>query len=199
MLQIVLDGASTILSLAISQAFTWAVTGHFKSDRIPTGMRLILLASTITGLAMLVLLWTNSQPPVAQFAGMAIEVCGLGLFLTAITATRRFRFRLAFDDGLPDQLVMSGPYRYIRHPFYTSYLIFWAGFAMMTYSWLSLPLLVVMTTIYSLAARDEDRRLASSNMAEQHALYRQQAGMFWPKLPARRKPVAPDAGGESVG
>lgn len=198
MLHLVLDAASTILSLAISQAFNWAVTGHFKSDKMPTGMRLVLLASTITGLAMLALLWTSSQPPGAQLVGMAIEVCGLGLFAAAIAATKRFRFRLAFDDGVPDQLVMSGPYRYIRHPFYASYLIFWVGFAVMTYSWLSLPLLLLMMTIYSLAARDEDRRLAGSNLAEQHALYRQRAGMFWPKLTAKRKPAASDVGSQSA-
>ncbi len=185
MMPMLLDAVSTVLSLAILQSFNWAVSGHFKSDRMPTGMKLIMAASTVTALAFVALLWTRSQPPSAQFVGMAIEVCAFGLFVAAIVATRQFRFRMAFDDGLPDELVMSGPYRYIRHPFYTSYLIFWIGFALITFSWLSLPLLLVMTAIYYFAARGEDRKLATSDLAEQHILYRQRAGMFWPKL--RRK------------
>ena len=177
-----LDAVSTVLSLAILQTFNWAVTGHFKSDSMPAGMKLIVVASAVTALALLAFLWTRAQPPAAQLAGMAIEVCGLGLFMLCLAATRQVRFRMAFDDGVPEQLVTTGPYRYIRHPFYTSYLIFWTGFALITFSWLAVPLLLLMTAIYFFAAQGEDRRIASSELAEQHVLHRQQAGMFWPKL-----------------
>ncbi len=179
------DAVSTVLSLAILQSFNWAVSGHFKSDRMPAGMKLIMLASIITALAFLALLWTRAQPPSAELAGMAIEVCAAGLFAVTVAATRKIRFRMAFDDETPDQLVVSGPYRYIRHPFYTSYLIFWTGFALITFSWLSLPPLLVMAAIYFFAALGEDRKFATSALADQHSQYRQRAGMFWPKLPRR--------------
>ncbi len=182
MIQVVFDGASAILSLAILLVFNWALGGHFKSDRMPTGMKLIVLASTITALCFLILVWTESQPLGAQLAGMAIEVCGLGLFAAALSATKQFRFRMAFDDGVPDRLVTSGPYKYIRHPFYTSYLVFWTGFALITFSWLAVPLLLLMAAIYFFAARDEEKKIATSGLADQHRLYRQQAGMFWPML-----------------
>ena len=182
MIQLFLDGVSTVISLAILQAFNWAITGHFRSEKMPTGMKLIVVASTITGLALLALLWTGSQPLGAQFVGMAIEVCGLGLFAVAIAATKQVRFRMAFDDGVPDRLVTSGPFKYIRHPFYTSYLVFWTGFALITFSWLAVPLLLVMAAIYFRAAWGEEQKIATSDLADQHRLYRQQAGMFWPKL-----------------
>jgi protein-S-isoprenylcysteine O-methyltransferase Ste14 len=197
-MHVLFDAASTILSLAILQAFNWAVKGHFRSDKMPTGMKLILLASTVTGLVFLILLWTAPQPPAAHLTGMAIEIGALALFAASLAATKKVRFRMAFDEAPPDELLMSGPYRYIRHPFYTSYLVFWTGFALITFSWLAVPLLVLITAIYSVAARGEEQRFTNSNMAAQHALYRQQAGMFWPKL--RRKGTLPasDAGGESA-
>ncbi len=176
------NAASTILSLAILQSFNWAITRHFKSERVPTGMKLIMAASTITLLAYLALVWTGAAPASAQLAGMALEVCGFGLFAVTVAATRQLKFKLAFDEETPDHLMMSGPYRYIRHPFYTSYLIFWSGFALITLSWLSLPLLAMMAAIYYTAAVSEDRKLAGSALADQHALYREKTGMFWPRL-----------------
>ena len=106
-MHLMLDAASTFLSLAILQAFNWAVKGHFQSDKMPLGMKLILLAATVTGLAFLTLLWTGSQPRSAQLLGMAIEVCALVLFALTVAATKRVRFRIAFDDELPDHLVTS--------------------------------------------------------------------------------------------
>ena len=182
MMGLLLDGAVTILSAAIVQWFTWALNNHFQSDETPTGTKVILAASVTTGLGLLVLLWIGSQPPAAQLIGMAIEICSAGLFAATLAATRETRFRLAFDDELPDQLVRSGPYKYIRHPFYTSYLIYWSGFALATFSWLALPLLLLIGSIYTFAARGEDRQFAMSDLAEQHAQYRQHAGMFWPRL-----------------
>jgi protein-S-isoprenylcysteine O-methyltransferase Ste14 len=176
------NAVSTILSLAILQSFNWAIRRHFKSERIPTGMKLIMAASTITLLAYLALLWIGASPVSAQLAGMALEVCGFGLFAASVAATRQLRFKLAFDEETPDHLMMSGPYRYVRHPFYTSYLIFWSGFALITFSWLSLPLLLMMAAIYYTAAAGEDRKLACSALADQHAVYREKTGMFWPKL-----------------
>ncbi len=180
-----LDAIATVLSLAILQSFNWALRGHFKSDKMPAGMKVIMIASVITGLVYLTLMWTREQPPSAQIAGMAIELCAVVLFAAVVVATRRFRFRMAFDDSVPDELVTSGPYRYIRHPFYTSYLIFWTGFAVITCSWLSLPFLFLLGAIYFWAARGEDLKFAATAMADQHSRYRQQAGMFWPKLPYR--------------
>ena len=145
-----------------------------------------MLAATVTGLAFLTLLWTGSQPRSAQLLGMAIEVCALVLFALTVAATKRVRFRIAFDDELPDHLVTSGPYKYVRHPFYTNlYLIFWAGFALITFSWLSLPFLVLMGSIYFLAARglrSGDSKLSQRGVKSYFPFYRQQAGMFWPKL-----------------
>ena len=144
MMHLLPDAAATILSAAILQAFTWALTAISSSDKTPTGMKVILSASVTTGWGSLVLLWIGSQPPARSSSAWRSNSARLGLFAAALVGDQEDPVRLAFDDELPDQLVLSGPYNYIRHPFYTSYLIFWTGFALITFSWLALPLLLLM-------------------------------------------------------
>ena len=79
-------------------------------------------------------------------------------------------------------LVTSGPYRYVRHPFYTSYLIFWTGLALGTWSLWAVPVLIVMLVLYAVAARSEEGKFSRTEMSADYAAYRARTGMFWPKL-----------------
>ena len=95
---------------------------------------------------------------------------------------QRGALRLAFDAENPDTLVMEGPYKYLRHPFYTSYLIFWVGWAIAIWSpWTLLPL-AVLVSIYVVAAKGEEQKFSNSPLAAQYEAYRKRAGMFWPRL-----------------
>ena len=79
-------------------------------------------------------------------------------------------------------LVTSGPYRVVRHPFYTSYLIFWVAMTLGAWSVWGIAVLVLLTAMYTVAARTEEAKFAATPMAGEYAEYRKRAGMFWPKL-----------------
>jgi protein-S-isoprenylcysteine O-methyltransferase Ste14 len=106
----------------------------------------------------------------------------LMLFWWAIKTNRENRLSAAFSSDLPSQLVDRGPYRFIRHPFYTSYLLTWvAGIPASGQAWL-LVTVAVMFTIYFKAARMEEEKFRRSDLSENYRRYASRTGMFFPRL-----------------
>src|SRR5690606_36209611 len=129
--------AILLTALSIFAIATHAVVGksHFKSRTMPTGAYLVSVAVMLTGGVFLLLLWTGEPTPSPALAlAIVLAVLSLWLFHRTIAASREGRLHFAFDAEKPESLVTAGPYRLVRHPFYTSYLIFWAGLAIGTWS-----------------------------------------------------------------
>lgn len=159
-----------------------ATRTHFTSKSLTPGSAAIAAGVVLTALAYTVLVWTLEQPAWAQVSGVLVEAAGVWLFLAAIRASRVARLRFAFDPAQPAGLLTDGPYRWIRHPFYASYLLVWAGWALATGSGWSLIPLSVMAGLYLIAAQYEERLFAATPLAREYALYRSRAGLFWPKV-----------------
>ena len=181
-MDILLDTLITIVSWAVVLQYAVSLRTHFVSARMPTGTMVISVVVTATAILFTVLLWLGVQQPLAHLAGLAIEAAGLALFWAAIRASRQARLKMAFDLGNPHGLVTGGPYRYLRHPFYTSYLIFWVGWAVATWSAWSVPPIAVIAVIYVMAALGEERKFDRTPMAAEYAAYRARTGFFWPRF-----------------
>ena len=181
-MQVVLDLAITVLGLGIFGQHVWALKSHFASDRMTSGARIISLGALFTCAIMLWLVWGREQPVVAQLVGAAIMALSVVLFRAAVTASEAARLKYAFDPALPEQLVTEGPFGRVRHPFYASYLLFWSGWAVATWSFWSVLPLAILAVLYTIAARYEESLLGSSDMAADYSTYRQRAGFFWPKF-----------------
>jgi len=162
--------------------YTWALKAHFSSKSVPRGAMVISLAVSVTTLWYLALTWWLEQPIPAALVGLALQVAGFALFWSAILASRTARLRLAFDLENPRTLVRDGPYRLVRHPFYTSYIIFWSAWALAIWSIWALPPLVVIVSIYVIAARGEERKFSRTTMADAYVDYRARTGFFWPRF-----------------
>jgi protein-S-isoprenylcysteine O-methyltransferase Ste14 len=170
------------IGLAVVAQYTWALRGHFSSRSVPRGTMLISLVVVATTVVFLALTWLGTQPVWAVLLGVAIQLVGLALFWAAIRASRSARLRLAFDAEHPDSIVVEGPYRHLRHPFYTSYLIFWIGWAVATWSPWALVPLAVLLAVYITAALDEERKFSSTALAGEYEAYKQRAGFLWPRF-----------------
>ena len=181
-MDVFLDLIVTVVSVAALAQYMWSARGHFSSDGMPSGAK--LLSWVVLGCALLLffLLWALPQPLWAQLLGLLLELISFALFWAAIRASRQRQLRLAFDPGNPRSFVDIGPYRYVRHPFYVSYIILWAGWALATWSPWALVSLAVMVCLYIYAARDEERKFGLTDMAGDYAAYRQRVGFFFPKL-----------------
>lgn len=88
-----------------------------------------------------------------------------------------------------DQIWTSGPYRWIRHPFYMSYILTWlAGPSVISNSWMTL-ISGIMVAIYYIAAKQEEKQfLNSPSISTAYESYRQHVGMFFPKILCKSKP-----------
>lgn len=181
-MEVLLDAVISAVSLIVIAQYTWSMRGHFSSKSMPKGAVLISVVVLATTVIYVTLLWLGTQSWLVQLFGMVIELGSLALFWAAIRVSRAARLRLAFDAENPDSIVTEGPYKYLRHPFYTSYLIFWIGWAIATWSvWALLPL-AALIAIYTVAAKDEERKFSNTPMAEAYAAYKQRAGLFWPRI-----------------
>jgi protein-S-isoprenylcysteine O-methyltransferase Ste14 len=86
------------------------------------------------------------------------------------------------------RLFDAGPFRFVRHPFYMSYLIFWVACALATSCLLVMTITILLATIYSVAALQEQNAFLSSALRPEYEAYRRTTGFFWPKLrfPSRK-------------
>lgn len=177
-----LDLLATAVAIAVLAQYSWSMRGHFASSSMPPGAIVIAVVALICTAILLMLQWALDQPAGAVLIGVALELASLVLFWAAIRASRKARLRLAFDTENPDSLVTDGPYRYLRHPFYTSYVIFWSGWAIAVWSpWALAPLLAIVG-VYIAAARGEEAKFEKTALAGDYQAYKQRTGFFWPRF-----------------
>jgi protein-S-isoprenylcysteine O-methyltransferase Ste14 len=185
-MQFLIDVIITAVSSFILLGNLWAVRRHFSSPKTPPGAALLMVAITSSSVLLLILTWAVEQPLAAQLCGVAIELLSAYLFGAAVVASRTARLRFAFDPAQPHGLLQTGPYRWVRHPFYTSYLLLWTGWSIADWSPLAIIVPPVFLVIYWRAARMEERNFAASALSESYKEYRKRVGFFFPRLLPRR-------------
>ena len=181
-MELTFDVLVTLVGVASLGLAAWSARGHFSSDKVPLGSIVIGVVILLTIGFYFYLVWAHRQPVLPQLLGFAVMIAAIGLFFLTIRASRTARLRMAFDEGNPRGLVRAGPYRYVRHPFYVSYIIFFSAFAVATWSLIAIGPVVLLVVIYVLAARMEERLFASTDMAGDYEAYRQRTGFFFPRL-----------------
>jgi protein-S-isoprenylcysteine O-methyltransferase Ste14 len=79
--------------------------------------------------------------------------------------------------------VSSGPYRYVRHPFYCGAAILLAGMVLLTAN--AVPALTAVFVLAMLAARTprEEARLIE-RFGDEYRRYQATTGRFFPRIPA---------------
>lgn len=168
-------------SLICFGGFGWAMLRHFHSGGKPRrGM--VLTGTIVPVLAALHLAALLLRPVPWALTAIALYAASGTLFLSAIATTRGQGLAACFQRHVPTGVIRTGPYRYIRHPFYTAYLLTWiAGFV--ATGWLPLALTVLfMATVYRLAALEEERCFLSSSLHEEYREYLRMTGGFVPRI-----------------
>ena len=92
---------------------------------------------------------------------------------------------VVISDGkhgrLPEALVTTGAFRYVRHPLYLGCLLTYFALAVATASLLSLALLAVIMPFYNFLATYEEN-LLEDLFHESYRTYTQKTGKWLPKL-----------------
>jgi protein-S-isoprenylcysteine O-methyltransferase Ste14 len=82
------------------------------------------------------------------------------------------------------KVVLAGPYRYVRHPIYSGYVLMWLGIILSNLSIASVVLVAVHTSLMVYRARLEERRLAEASPEYRAQLA--QTGFLFPRLCGQR-------------
>jgi protein-S-isoprenylcysteine O-methyltransferase Ste14 len=124
-----------------------------------------------------------TEPPLWVSAiGLAGLALAFALFNWAAFSIRGRTFSLAGHDDLPQFVHSSGPYAYIRNPFYASYIL--AGISTVVMWPSAWGALVVCVTVayYEWLARYEEQKFAKSPVAAEYARYKARTGRLFPRV-----------------
>lgn len=170
-------------------SYAWGLTRFFWIPDGPAGResRLIERATAASILLhSMALVWWFDFAMVRYVAALLLYAVSLGMFWWCVRINRTQPLSLAFSTDQPGHIVTSGPYAWVRHPFYLSYLLCWIAGVLATGQWVLLATVAFMGWIYWRAAVKEEAKFAASPLAEAYRGYAARAGRFVP-TPWRRQ------------
>ncbi len=171
-----------VLGSAVFASFTWGTVKHFVWEGSGAGGAWLvsMVSSAVYVLFMVrVAFGTLSK---AWPAACLLFLAGWGLWYWALKRTRIAPPTLAFTEDSPKRLYDDGPYRWVRHPFYSAYLVFWVGTALALQGVAGWAGAIALMALYRVAARQEEGKFARSPLADQYTSYAARTGMFIPRL-----------------
>ena len=172
-----------LIAMLCIGSYLWGVRAHFRQDgAMPLGMRIIALASVGGYLVMLGLLLVNSASAISKVLGTALMLLSLAIFWWAVGTTRGRNLALAYSIDSPASLVHDGPYRFVRHPFYLSYLCFWVAGVVATATSAFGVMFFLMLALYLRAALMEEAKFLGSPLENSYRQFQAETGMFLPRL-----------------
>jgi len=68
--------------------------------------------------------WTAGLPLIAQFLAVLVGLVGFGLILWSLSSNPFAVIYARLQDERGHKVVQSGPYRFVRHPFYDGVLLY---------------------------------------------------------------------------
>lgn len=116
------------------------------------------------------------------FVGIAFSIIALVIYWVCVKSLGDFKLAVIHGNIESNKIYDRGIYKYIRHPFYTSYICCYLGLIICIPK---LPVILsvgILLYIYLYAAYSEERHFLSSDTKVKYAEYRKKTGMFFPKL-----------------
>jgi protein-S-isoprenylcysteine O-methyltransferase Ste14 len=165
--------------------FCAGLTSFFEySRRRPPWVVTIHNAGAVLSLAALAgVIFLPTRSDGWALAGIALYSVAVSVFLSAMDAARPTRLQRSFvDEPLPDRLITTGPYRWIRHPFYLGYILGALAAPVAIANPVMIVLAAMMIAITVAAAVREERVWLKSLRAGAYRDYKKQTGMFLPYI-----------------
>lgn len=127
-------------------------------------------------------LYAGSTSGLRFSVALILMAISLLLFLSTCRANIETKLTPIYSTNTPVHLVTKGPYRFIRHPFYSAYLLNYVGIAVVSSSIPALLAVALVYGIYHHATTVEEQKFSHSPLADDYALYKRKAGRFLPAL-----------------
>lgn len=182
-----------VLACAVYALFAVAALRLFKAtDRgAQWTKQATLWAGTATAIVIIREMWVSDAIDfsTALISALVLVAAGL-LFLASVAEQQRqlrntgsnAKLQYAGSTEPPAQLTISGPYRFIRHPIYSSYALGWIGGAIATLAPLAIVMTLIMLALYVVSARTEEQAILRSDFGDTYRQYQRSTTMFIPFL-----------------
>lgn len=173
-----------IFETAIWAIFAVSLKFYFRSENnTNTTISFLGIAGAIAFFIIIIASLDPVDNPWALSAGIVLMASSAGLFLWTAVHASHARPAIAFSGSIPKQIFTDGPFRYVRHPFYTSYCLYWVGGGLISgLPFGPLPFLI-MLPFYIAAAKGEEEQLTKGENGQKYKAYRDRTGFFWPRFP----------------
>lgn len=117
---------------------------------------------------------------IASWVGNLLTVLALGLWSwSKVTLGNNWSTRIAIRKE--HTLTRSGPYAYVRHPVYSSYILLTLGIGLATGNWIITLPFAIATTLTLVRTRQEEAVLKRS-LGHKYSEYMKTTGKFFPRL-----------------
>lgn len=149
------------------------------ADASRSGLGNALVAAQFTALGLLA--WWAAPALLAArapWAAWALLLLAALLGAWALYANRPGNFNIRPAPRAGGSLVRHGPYRWVRHPMYTSVIALGAGCALAAGTWPAAALAAALVLVLTVKAAVEERWMAEAH--PEYAAYRAQSWRFVP-------------------
>ncbi|HVL01785.1 MAG TPA: MMPL family transporter, partial [Dongiaceae bacterium] len=173
------------LFIGATPAFFFRKDGSFNLMWFITGLPLFLWPIPLFGVY-----WGYLQPTLPfdnefyssmRTLGVLLSCCSIALISLTI-GTHRIPLALWHQDNdAPRSIVTWGAYRFIRHPFYTSFIVAHTAALLIVPHWFQALLLAYQILILNGTAAREERNLSQSSFGAEYRDFITRTGRFLPK------------------
>jgi protein-S-isoprenylcysteine O-methyltransferase Ste14 len=174
-----------LASLLALGSFAWSRRSFFRrTEGVQSSRRGLGPLGTVFGVlsaGVLGLSPASAQDPLAVVA-LVLILTSTVTFWAAVYAFKQDKPGIAFHGILPAKINTKGPYRYVRHPIYVAYMLYWIGVLIAVPSIITAVPVLIMGWYYNIAAQGEEREILASELGDDYEIYRARTGMFIPRL-----------------
>lgn len=164
-----------------------------KTEKLSMNHRLVFKIMTLAlwnySLYSLIFLPTSIYDTASSFSNRIVFFCSvllttssIFLFWLAAKAIKKFNFDVIFSENIPESIVKTGPYRYIRHPFYSSYILTYLSIILMNFDLLASSLAALLIIYYYWAASQEEKIFLLSHFNTEYSDHIKKTKMFFPRI-----------------
>jgi protein-S-isoprenylcysteine O-methyltransferase Ste14 len=177
--------AITLLALYIYGCITWGSFFFFKAENegSKTGKGIVSLLAGVAIVSSVVVFASSPTPSMLQmvFTILTLALSNI-IYWWAINTNKDQPLDYAFSSSTPAHIVTAGPYKFMRNPFYTSYLLSWIAPLIFNFNPFTLCVFMSMLSLFWYLAVKEENLFLNSDLAKKYEQYMLQAGRFLPKL-----------------
>ena len=169
--------------LGLQAAFIWARYAIFRIvGATPPAVRFIDASATtcIVAGSFLMARRAGDDGPLDLLA-LAAAACSAVMFGWALRGIRPRQLTAAFSPDAPVELLRTGAFRFVRNPFYLSYMLAYTLPWIVSRSWWGTVLTAYMAAIYVRATLVEERKFMAGPLAGSFRIYARDTGRFFPR------------------